>query len=73
MVIPSWRPVNRDISHQSNGQNIQPLIGDISLMTPPVADMNVEGRMTLTDWTGTTRLQASIYLPTASQVGTTNV
>jgi hypothetical protein len=64
-----------DISYQSNGQNIQLVISDIFVDDATVADMNVEGLMTLTDWTGTTRVTEGnlITYSTASQVGTTNV
>ena len=64
-----------DISYQSNSQNIQIVIGDISVDDATVADMKVEGLMTLTDWTGTTRVTEGnlITYSAASQVGTTNV
>ncbi len=64
-----------DISYESNGQNIQIVIGDISVDDATVEDMKVEGLMTLTDWTGTTRVTEGnlITYTAASQVGTTNV
>ncbi|MFB1024028.1 MAG: DUF2125 domain-containing protein, partial [Octadecabacter sp.] len=72
-VMASGEP--GDISYQSNGQNIQLVISDIFVDDATVADMNVEGLMTLTDWTGTTRVTEGnlITYSTASQVGTTNV
>ncbi|AGI70069.1 hypothetical protein OAN307_c47230 [Octadecabacter antarcticus 307] len=64
-----------DIFYEFNGQNMQLVIGDISVDGAEPEGMNIEGWMTLTDWIGTTRVTEGnlITYSASSEIGTTNV
>jgi hypothetical protein len=63
-----------DITYASDGQNMQFVLGDISVDGADVVDMNIEGRMTLADWTGISRITEGdlITYSSNSQVGTSD-
>lgn len=72
-VTASGEPGN--ISYESNRQNMQFVIGDVSVDGADTEEMNIEGLMTLSDWIGTTRVTESNLLTysASSEIGTTNV
>ncbi len=53
---------------------MQFVLGDVSVDGAGVEDMNIEGLMTLSDWTGTSRVTEGnlIAYSATSQVGTSN-